>query len=326
MKLENIAICLYGQYRTGDICVPHIKDMIDMIDGVNIDYFCSVKNSVSYHTPDGTVNMSDSKTITEKEKRQIKKNLKNILSPKFINFIDDEKYYKKLAGRTRNDFLIFSGIIDSLLLKQRHESKTGKFYDAVILLRYDFMMRPLDYISKLVREITQTNDLKVFSNDPDKFFALQTNDPYLFGGCHPYTLFPNSIGDLILLFTGSAADRICVELIDFVNSVTGFYLQKSDHKYDTIPDLYDCHTMLTYLSNRISVPISDMPLIEKFPIEENEYSGKMHPLEEKANCDLTKMPILAVSRPSVKIDKCNPTVDKDFDYIMNLWVIDPKTK
>ena len=42
IKIKNIAICMYGQYRTGDGCLEYIKKFYD-IQGVNVDFFCSLK-------------------------------------------------------------------------------------------------------------------------------------------------------------------------------------------------------------------------------------------------------------------------------------------
>ena len=49
--IKNVAVCMYGQYRTGDACKEYIKKFYDM-PGVNVDFFCSLKEyETSYTRP-----------------------------------------------------------------------------------------------------------------------------------------------------------------------------------------------------------------------------------------------------------------------------------
>ena len=322
MKISNLAVCFYGQYRTGDVCVPHTKHMLDMIENVNIDIFCSVKNTVSYHTADGSVNDKDIRNVylvSDNDQDHIASSLIDNLTPKKMNFINDDPSFIKMQHGIRPDFFVFTGIIDSIMLKQQYEAETGIFYDAVLLLRYDVMARPLDYIKKFIDSLQDQDDIKIWSNDPDSIFAAMVNDAFLMQITHPYSLFPNPINDLFIAFTGCGADRLCHELISFVNSVTGLYSENKS-KYLNYTHMYDCHTMLTYLSSRISLPIMDIPSITKYPIIKNQYSGEIGKLNDKANCNLKTQPMFALARPHPDIIGLDPSLDDDFDTIITVWI------
>ena len=156
MRISNLAVCFYGQYRSGDVCVPHLKSIIDNIQVDNIDIFCSVKNSMSFHASQRLLNLGI-KTLDKNDVEHITQFLTAQLSPVCINFITESQQLinKDNTHREFNYHGVLSpaGVIDTLLLKQRHEAVTGNFYDAVIMLRYDVMYRPLDYIPKLINKI-----------------------------------------------------------------------------------------------------------------------------------------------------------------------------
>ena len=320
MKISNLAVCFYGQYRTGDICVPHIKHMLDMIEDVNVDIFCSVKNTVSYHTADGSVNDQDIKNVyLVDDKEHIKNSLISTFNPIKLNFVMDDPKFIQTQSHVRPDFFVFTGIIDTLLLKQQHEAETGIYYDAVLLLRYDIMARPIDYIKKLVDALKVQDDIHIWPNDPDSMMAGIVNDAFLMQVTHPYSLFPYPIADLFVAFTGCGADRICYELISFVDSVTGLY-SSNKSKYFSYRHMYDCHTMLTHTASKISLPIIDIPHITKHPINIGEYSGDIGKINERSNCNLRTQPMFALVRPHPDIVGLDPSVNEDFDTIMTTWI------
>ena len=48
-KVNKIAVCFYGQYRTGTYCLPIIEKFLSQIDA-DVDVFCSLKNYTTYAT------------------------------------------------------------------------------------------------------------------------------------------------------------------------------------------------------------------------------------------------------------------------------------
>jgi hypothetical protein len=320
MKITNLAICFYGQYRTGDICVPHLKDVLTQIKNVNVDIFCSVKDTVSYHTADGSISEIDINSVYSVDASEIEKTvntLKKLLSPKRINVLVDD--IERMNSDVRKDFYVFTGIIDSILLKQQYEAENEMFYDAVILMRYDIMIRPIDYIQKFIYQMQKEDDLKIWPNDPDSIIAGIINDAFLMNVTHPYSILPNPIADLFIAFTGSGADRLCYELVNLVDTVVGVYTNEN-HKYSKYKHMYDCHSMLTHLANRISLHHIDAPHITKYPKNKNEASGDIHNFDERANCNLKTQPMFALVRPHPDINNMNPSNEDDFDKIMSIWI------
>jgi hypothetical protein len=314
---------MYGQYRSGDVCVPHIKTITDLIDVDNIDFFCSVKTTTSFHTNDGSVTEDDLKKkdkLTIDEIQQIQNFLSHQLSPVSINFLDDNISELDFSiFNLRSDFLVFTGIIDSILLKQKHEAETSKKYDAVILLRYDFIINPIQYISKVINQIKRSSDLTIWGNDPDLFFAVITNDALLINITDAYTLFNDSINDLLMLFTGTAADRLCYELIDNVHTLSPCYSGSIDNlSHDNYKNLYDCHVLLTHLSNKISLKVIDLPAISSINSEEN---GVIYPIAERINKELNTKPMLGLVRPSIYSKNIDPSTPLGFKQLMEQWIV-----
>ena len=45
---RKIAVCLYGQYRTGDYVLPYMQKTAQQVNYSDVDFFCSGKQSNSY--------------------------------------------------------------------------------------------------------------------------------------------------------------------------------------------------------------------------------------------------------------------------------------
>jgi hypothetical protein len=323
MKISNLAVCFYGQYRTGDICVPHLKTIISSIKVNNIDIFCSVKTATSYHTPDNANihdYMKSAIELQQSETLRIQDFLSMQLNPVRINFINDPDQLSNDIGdgfTDRGDMFVSTGIIDTLLLKQQHEAKTGVFYDAVLLLRYDIVLRPLDYLDKLLDNIiNNNNDATVWPNDPDSIIAPKMNNGKW---DFDFALMPDTINDLLLLFTGAGADRVCYELLRIINSTTTIYRSHTVYRH-RVANLLTLHVILTKLSGMISLPLIDMPGITvPFP-QDGESSGNMYNFKDRFNTVPTEEARLVTARPHTAIAGLDPNRNADFDIIIKIWL------
>ena len=71
---KRIAVCMYGQYRTGDYLVPYFIEFFKNKYNVQVDFFCSSKETRSYlNSPHERNNNTDTvqqvwnkKDLTEK--------------------------------------------------------------------------------------------------------------------------------------------------------------------------------------------------------------------------------------------------------------------
>jgi hypothetical protein len=319
MKISNLAICMYGQYRSGDVIVPHIKSIIDQIEVDKVDIFCSVKNSLSFHASDRLLSKGI-QLIQEEEKQRIFNFLTDQLSPASINFLEESETIinEKSNGVEFNHHGVLSpaGVIDALLLKQKHEAANDMYYDAVILLRYDVMFRPLDYIPKLIKKISETNDLKVWPNDPDSMIAPGQNHA-LAGNNHArYTLFNNMINDLFIMFTGSAADRMCYEMIDYMHTLTSIYNNTDEPKYESYTNYMNFHILFGRLGSKISCHMIKTPGIS----QRWHTGGVMDNIEERLINDPDGPEIhMIVARPEPEIFGLDPNINEDYVKIGSFW-------
>lgn len=320
MNIFNLAICFYGQYRSGDVCIPHLKSIIDNINVDNIDVFCSTKNSLSFHASRKLMNMGV-EVLSDNDAEHISNSLKEVLNPKSIHFVTDP--FELITKNHNSDNTEFNhhgvlspaGVIDSLLLKQKYEAETGIFYDAVIMLRYDVIFRPLDYIPQLIEKIKNTDDLKVWPNDPDSIISPASNHAYVGNDPGRYTMFSNMINDLLIVFTGSAADRMCYEMIEYMHTKTSIYGNSVMPKYEAYRDFMNFHVLFGRLGSPISLPIIRTPSIS----ERWKDGGIMDDIEERLINDIHDEIHMIVARPHADIIGLDPNNNDDYIKIGSYW-------
>ena len=320
MKISNLAICFYGQWRSGKICVPYLKSIIDNMWVDNIDVFCSVKDSLSFHA---TANMrkADTHFLSDDEKSDIADFLLEVLSPASVNFISDPPGINmgiETADGTHfnhHGVLTPSGVIDTLLLKQRHEARTGVFYDAVILMRYDVLYRPPGYLPKLLDKIKAADDLAVWPNDPDSILAPASNHAFRGNDHGRYTMFPDMINDLFIMFTGTAADRMCYEMIEYMHAPTSLYGNDVVPKYVPYIDYMNFHVMFGRLAGQISLPMIRTPGIS----ERISDDGVMDDIEVRLNNDITTEIHMICARPNETVMQLDPSKLEDYWKIGEQW-------
>jgi hypothetical protein len=260
-------------------------------------------------------------TINDDEVDHIRKTITDVLNPKSIHFVTDPfELITQNENKERTEFnhhgvLSPAGVIDSLLLKQKYEAETGIFYDAVIMLRYDVIFRPMDYIPQLIEKIKSSDDLKVWPNDPDSIISPASNHAYVGNDPGRYTMFCNMINDLLIVFTGAAADRICYEMIDYMHKKTSIYGNTSFPKYEAFRDFMNFHVLFGRLGSPISVPIIRTPGIS----ERWKDGGTMNNIEERLINDIHDEIHMIVARPNKEIKELNPNDNDDFIKIGSYW-------
>ena len=199
MKQINIAVCLFGQIRTGVYCAPAIKAAYDYVDGkiininyngrvqeciVNVDYFFWSKEGQTvgqfigktYEQQAGTVDLTDLEKLTE------------IYKPKLqgITKLEDEPQLKNSNSLIQWNFgrPLLLGIVSAINLKQQHELSTGIRYDLCICQRFDIVTIPFTPVEKIIKEYGIVNEV-VFVDWFVKFWeedgAWGTGD-FWFGG------------------------------------------------------------------------------------------------------------------------------------------------
>jgi hypothetical protein len=320
MKITNLAVCFYGQWRSGEVCIPFLKSIIDRLPVDKVDVFCSIKDSLSFHASE-RLREQGATFIDDHSRHDITQFLNEHLNPVSINFISDPPDIIMVEcnpARTEWNYhgtLTPTSFIDSLLQKQQHEARTEIFYDAVIMLRYDVLYRPIDYIPKLIEEIMASDDLAVWPNDPDSIISPASNHAFRGNDHGRYTMFPDMINDLFILFTGAAADRICYEMIDWMHEVTSLYGNTRFPRYRPYRDYMNFHVMFGRLAGAISLQMIKAPGIS----ERWNTGGTMDQIECRLNNSEDHEIHMIVARPSPEINDLDPHKIEDYLKIASLW-------
>ena len=122
-----------------------------------------------------------------------------------------------------------------------------------------------------------------------------------------------------MLFTGTAADRLCYELIDIIHTLTPCYSMSTEEpSHDNYKHLYDCHVLLTQLSNKISIKVIDLPAISAIDSEDD---GVIYPIAERINKKLNTKPMLALVRPSDESLGVDPSTPEGFKQLVEKWIV-----
>lgn len=194
-KMNKVAVCLYGQYRTGDYVLPFIAKQFEL-ENVDVDFFCSFKE---FNTYERNKTYQENNQPGEKELIDVNATteyIKKILKPKIIRPMNTPERNKQ-RYKVSN---MLSGIVESLALKQRHELKTNTQYDFVFLLRYDVLFND-GVIKKILDKLRGLNLEELFSltrTNKECLYTTLISNPEKFSRLPRY----NAIQDLF--FAGSS--------------------------------------------------------------------------------------------------------------------------
>ena len=195
---KKIAVCLYGQIRTGDYCKPFIREFLK-IENHEIDFFCSTKNYNTY------LRLNDNAEI-ELTSEDIDSFI-SYYDPKMQNVITkaDEDPFKYDIITGRDTSLFYSSFIDSIMLKQKYELLHNFMYDYVITLRYDTIYEDINYLKKFFTML--------------EFYIRKniTTSTFIFVNEFTYSGLTTSdwINDVIIIGSNEAINLICSQLINF---------------------------------------------------------------------------------------------------------------
>ena len=254
---KRIAVCMYGQYRTGDYLLPYYKEFFKNNYNVEVDFFCSVKLTRSYMNSDVELNNKTANIDTVWDKDTLHSKLENnILTPKSVNVISPEQ--EVLLERPGQ---LFHGIADSIKLKLTYEIKNNFIYDLVFICRYDVLTHPMkliDYIIPWYNELTIDDYSKIFPGNRLSNFLVgdyRTNGE---GVIDSYT----GINDLFIWGSSQTADLIMFEIMRLLQQC----MNKDNNTitaHDMISDLLDGHNGLSIMLRRSNIGFSRIKPIIK---------------------------------------------------------------
>ena len=265
IAIKNIAVCMYGQYRTGDACLEYIKKFYN-VSGVNVDFFCSLKAyETTYtrkiHNKNNNKNTWKRDIISEdKVKHQTEQITKHCNPKKFkIYTTEYENQLADMEGSVIHS-KVLAGWVDSVMLKQQHEAENDITYDLVIMQRYDTIIWPSVAFGNLLNNLQglavshrgtlATADKNLIFYQPIEFIR-KYNGTFM---------YPNG-QDLWVLGIGTALDTFVYDALEYIPSKhKSNYAPKEFHTgYPHI----DTHEMVGSIVSKMNIPKSMLPSFAK---------------------------------------------------------------
>jgi hypothetical protein len=216
MKIDKIAVCMYGQYRSGLHLSDTIKDYFNF-KGKDVDFFCSVKTYELFYNS----STETDKELNDRETKTIMSDIEKNYKPKLLNVINSGSDGSNThSGHTG----MYSAMIDSLLLKQKYEMEQLKYYDLVIMFRYDIIIHPSNYFHKLIDIIETDYDSIIDKTKINHGNFVLVN----MSKTHAPDALP-IIDDMCFVLTSEAADLLCTQLLMCQCEKYNF-----NHKFNTL--------------------------------------------------------------------------------------------
>lgn len=266
IKIKNIAICMYGQYRTGDACLEYIKKFYDIPGSINVDYFCSLKPYETTYTRHKhnketkkdimAQDLLDTGTITY-QANQIKKHYK----PKEFKLykVKDENKLKDIKGSIMHS-KVLAAWVDSIMLKQKYEAENDITYDMVIMQRYDAIVWPsvaFNNIFHRLQGLQTSHRATLATSDKNLLFFQPIEFIRKYNGTFGY---PNG-QDLWAVGIGNALDVWAYDALEHIPSAhqSNYTPRKFRSGYPYI----DTHEMLSSITKKMNIPNSMFPMLAK---------------------------------------------------------------
>jgi hypothetical protein len=257
---KRIAVCMYGQYRTGDYLEPYFVEFFKNKYNVQVDFFCSSKETRSYlNSPRETKN--DTSDLTQEwNKEDLTKKLQNSkLQPKAVNVVSNEEETDLFHGWMK----LFNGIADSIRLKVAHELRNNITYDLVFVCRYDVITGPMHLVDRIIHWYDTTTKLtykNIFGDNLKNFVVaevMQHND-----------LIYQSVPGLQDLFFFGSNESVNLLMNEIIRTITHYLNQDNENLSVHDPMVgFDGHAGLNLMFRKNNTGISKC-----FPVFRNEES------------------------------------------------------
>ena len=297
-KISNIAVCMFGSYRTGNYCIPNIADFFKNDKGVNIDYFCAFKDYDSFYTSNPVTD--DEYKFKKLDTDDIIINLKkhfNLKDFKITTFEQDTA--RRGSEWPFSTAYLFSSYYDSIMMKSKYEAEKDFVYDLVFLMRYDLL------ISRWQRDTFINNLIDVhnkFTYDERMKKYGSMSDRIIFAHHIKKTYGELNMGfqDMVLCGTSLGVDVMASSCLWLACDQNLANKKNHVHIYEQIADGHDG---LSIIFNKNNIIIS--------PYLYENMRGMPHLVA----------PALVRSRRNLDLT-LNPLSDAAFEYHMNAWIPD----
>lgn len=289
-KKIRVAVCMYGQWRTGDKCKEYIKNFYN-IDDVDVDFFCSVKNYDLYTTTKedlGTDVLNDT---------ELEYTIKYAYSPKKFNLI-----------RFQDDINVgavpqVTGLVDSINLKRLYELEQGIKYDITVIQRYDAFMSPANYFHMFTDYIKKYNASEKLvltaqasaESVKDRLFIEDFDclkSPHGIDSVH-YTMISHV--DYYMIGLNAAIDSLCNSLIKYLYCVRPSLNSISLRQIDF-------HASITWAIHDSLIGTYSMPKVFFTP---SGQKIKLFDTQDNVSNGSSYCPEIIIVRPTIDVSNMN---------------------
>lgn len=187
----KIAICLSGQFRTGEYALP---SALNFFQGIDCDYFCHSwqDNNMRLVTPNRFRKILDT-VDNEFTREYIESTLEGLLKPKRILIEDHSSNIRANLWNGPWSEMFYS-LMMANWLKREYEVENNFRYDYVVKTRYDYVYRPgTTFTPDAYTREPLTDHLEIFSNSINRmsmeYSKINASDTYFYGSSNSMDVF-----------------------------------------------------------------------------------------------------------------------------------------
>jgi hypothetical protein len=281
IKIKNVAVCMYGQYRTGDACIESIKQFYKM-DGINVDFFCSLKEYETTYTRhkynkekfDYEYAKDQQHLPEDAVKYQTKQILEHYKPKKFKLYTTEYENELRDIKKSILQSKVLAGWTEVIMLKQKYEAEADITYDLVVMQRYDVLVWPMHAFETMVHSLMDNpvNKRQTFCTADKNLILYQPIE--IIRRYNGTMMFPNG-QDLWVMGVGNALDVWVYDALEHIPSKHSS--NHSMHKiYRGYPQI-DTHEMIAGISSKMNIPKSMFPYIARYTPNVYTYPLQTHP-------------------------------------------------
>lgn len=329
IQIKNVAVCMYGQYRTGDACIESIKKFYEM-EGINVDFFCSLKEyETTYTRHDYNTekvgsrhNLEQTHLTQDAVEYQTKQILEHYKPKKFKVYTTEYEDKLKDIKKSILQSKVLAGWSDVIMMKQKYEAETNITYDLVVMQRYDVLIWPNHAFRTMVRSLTDNpvNGRTTFMTADKNLILYQPIE--IIRKYNGTLMYPNG-QDLWVMGVGNALDIWVYDAMEYIPSKhsSNYSIQKFNNGYPLI----DTHEMVASVSLKMNIPHRMFPYLCKHTPDVYSYSFQIHPPRGHL-VPIAPFPVREVYWPDNKIPKLEDMSNEQIEYEYNTRIFPEWTK
>lgn len=268
LPISNVAVCIIGCWRTGDVLIDYIRDFFLVNPNINVHFYLYLK---SFDTMTG-----DENSVPDHDPEALEKRIKRSLG----NHLIDLRIITHSEPLSSIYLPVFSNITEVVHMKSMEEKRRGIVYDLVWIMRPDLIMYPSNYFEKFLKYFNQSHQnsrrfevphgreiyMYPLMGKDTSSIVPEYQDTVMCGSSVAVDLLANSM----LTHIGETLDYKDLEFIDLTDAKGRLHegLYYATEKYDIIRTSFP---ELQYNINRSHIPLGMTIMRKDDPWAERGY-------------------------------------------------------